>query len=310
MNTNAQFQTAKDSKKDEFYTQYIDIEKEISYYSDIFRDKVVYCNCDNPDWSEFWNYFHRNFTRLGLRQLLATYIDEYPYAAIYSGGNDDATAVCVKVPLKGNGDSRSEECIRYLQMADVVVTNPPFSLFRPFLSTLMQYKKQFLIIGNINEITCKEVFPLIQNNEMWLGASIHSGDREFRVPQDYPLTATGFRVDSEGNKYIRVKGVRWFTNIDYDARHHSLELEKEYNSNDYQKYDGYDAINVNKTKDIPKDYDGQMGVPITFIDKYNPDQFKIIGLDRYIYGQDSHADKLFTVNGKLLYRRLIIQKRQ
>jgi len=180
--------------------------------------------------------------------------------------------------LKGDGDFRSDESIELLKEADIVVTNPPFSMFREYLAQLIFYRKNFIIIGNVNCITYKEVFPLIKDNKMWMGASIHSGDREFRVPDSYPLNASGTRIDEKGNKYIRVKGVRWFTNLDYNERHEDLDLYKEYNSEEYPKYDNYDAINVNKTAEIPCDYDGVMGVPITFLDKYNPDQFEIIGL--------------------------------
>jgi hypothetical protein len=180
--------------------------------------------------------------------------------------------------LKGNGDYASGECLNYLKQSDIVVTNPPFSKFRSYLATLIEYDKKFLIIGNVNAITYKEVFPLIQNNQLWLGASIHSGDREFRVPDDYPLKASGTKVDDEGHKYIRVKGVRWFTNLDYKQRHEDLILYKHYLADDYLKFDNYDALDVDKTADIPLDYSGNMGVPITFLDKYSPDQFEILGI--------------------------------
>lgn len=225
------------------------------------------------------------------------------YKATYDGNE------IKKEPLQCNGDFRSEECIDILDKSDIVVTNPPFSLFREFVATLINHDKQFLIIGNINSIICKELFPLIKDNKMWLGASIHSGDRKFNVPDDYPLEAAGCGIDSNGKKFIRVKGVRWFTNLDYLARHETLALSKTYSPEEYPTYDGYNAINVNKTKDIPCDYDGEMGVPITFIDKYNSDQFEIINLDRYIFGYDTHSDKLFTVNGKRLYKRIIIRKK-
>jgi hypothetical protein len=189
----------------------------------------------------------------------------------------------VFIPLKDDGDFRSKECVELLKQADIVVTNPPFSLFREYIAQLMKYKKKFLIIGNINAVSYKEIFPFIRDNKMWLGASIHSGDREFRVPDDYPLTAAGYRVDSEGNKYIRVKGVRWFTNLDYEARHEILTLYKKYTPKEYPKYDNYDAIEVSKTSDIPMDYDGVMGVPITFLDKYNPDQFEIVDINPHFF---------------------------
>lgn len=179
--------------------------------------------------------------------------------------------------LKGDGDFRSDECIELLKEADIVVTNPPFSLFRDFVSVLMEHKKDFIIIGNQNAITYKEIFPYFMSNKLWLGASIHSGDREFRVPDSYPLEASSCRVDENGIKYIRVKGVRWFTTLEYEERHEDLVLYKSYNPSDYPTYDNYEAINVDKTSDIPCDYSGIMGVPITFMDKYNPEQFEIIG---------------------------------
>ncbi|MBR6520925.1 MAG: DNA methyltransferase, partial [Paludibacteraceae bacterium] len=177
-----------------------------------------------------------------------------------------------------NGDFRSEECVELLKQSDIVVTNPPFSLFREYIAQLDEYKKKFLIIGNVNAISYKESFRLIKGGKMWLGASIHSGDREFQVPDSYPLNAAGCRVDEQGRKFIRVKGVRWFTNLDYKERHEDLILYKQYTSEEYPYYENYNAINVDKTSDIPCDYDGAMGVPITFLDKYNPDQFEIIGL--------------------------------
>jgi hypothetical protein len=182
------------------------------------------------------------------------------------------------VELKADGDFRSAESIELLKQADIVVTNPPFSLFRDFITQLDEYDKKFVIIGNVNAITYKETFRLIKENKLWLGASIHSGDREFGVPDDYPLTAASSRIDEDGNKFIRVKGVRWFTNLDYKERYEDLILYKNYAPEEYPKYENFDAINVNKTKDIPSDYDGYMGVPITFLDKYNPEQFEIIGL--------------------------------
>lgn len=174
-------------------------------------------------------------------------------------------------PLKGNGDFRSIECIEFLKQADIVVTNPPFSLFREYIAQLIEYQKKFLIIRNVNAITYKGCFQLIKENKMWLGVSIHSGDREFQVPKDYPMMAAGQRIDEMGNHFIRVKGVRWFTNMDYKERHKDLNLYKHYTPEEYPKYDNYNSINVNKTTDIPMDYDGIMGVPITFLDKYNPE---------------------------------------
>ena len=179
--------------------------------------------------------------------------------------------------LKGDGDFRSDECIKLLKESDIVVTNPPFSLFNEYIAQLFQYKKDFLIIGNVNAINNRDIFPLVMDNKMWMGMSIHSGDREFRVPDSYPLNASNCRIDANGNKYIRVKGVRWFTNLDTKERHEKMILYKKYNPEEYPRYFNYDGIDVNKTSDIPGDYKGYMGVPITFLDKYNPEQFKIIG---------------------------------
>jgi hypothetical protein len=206
--------------------------------------------------------------------------------------------------LKGNGDFRSEECVELLKQADIVVTNPPFSLFREYLAQLVKYDKKFIILGNMNAITYKEVFPLIKENKIWFGASIHSGDREFQVPEFYPLNAAGSRIDENGNKFIRVKGVRWFTNIDYPQRHEDIILYKRYNSEEYPHYDNYDAINVNATNDIPYDYDGAIGVPITFLDKYNPEQFEII---KFRKGDD---EKDLSINGKCPYFRILIRKKK
>ena len=330
---------AKDAKKDEFYTQLTDIEKELKHYTEHFKDKVVFCNCDDPYESNFFKYFALNFNRLGLKRLIATC---YNGSAV-SGNEllldfgdtvDDPKKIAYKVEitevadvngdgainladiqylmqndknvtsiLKGNGDFRSEECVELLKQADIVVTNPPFSLFREYIAQLVKYEKKFLIIGNMNAITYKEVFPMIKNNTLWFGASIHSGDREFRVPDSYPLTAAGSRVDENGVKYIRVKGVRWFTNMDYPQRHEDLMLYKQYTPEEYPHYDNYDAINVNATNDIPCDYDGTIGVPITFLDKYNPNQFEII---KFRKGDD---DKDLSINGKCPYFRILIRKK-
>lgn len=314
---NIDLQKAKKEKKDEFYTQLVDIEKELKHYKDQLHGKVVYCNCDDPYESNFFKYFAANFNALGLKRLISTSYRESPIAGrqlpllemegLKPIKPKDAEPFKIEInevpdtdkdgainlddvklllehdkntvtPLKTNGDFRSSECIELLKQADIVCTNPPFSLFREYIAQLMEYNKKFLIIGSINIITYKECFKYIKNNQMWLGVSIHSGDREFRVPDDYPLEAAGYRVDNEGRKYIRVKGVRWFTNLDNDLRHEELVLYKKYEPDEYPKYENYDAINVDKVSDIPKDYDMDMGVPITFLDKYNPDQFEIIGL--------------------------------
>ena len=291
---NTNLTLAKANKKDEFYTQLSDIERELKHYKKHFKDKVVLCNCDDPRVSNFFHFFSCNFEKFGLKKLIATcyknqdsdlFSQNNSERAIYleytgdKNGNNvpDVSEIGIK-HLQGDGDFRSKECIELLKQADIVVTNPPFSLFREYVAQLVEYDKKFVIIGNLNALTYRDIFKLVKENKLWFGHSIHSGDREFRVPQDYPLNAAGSRVDEEGNKYIRVKGVRWYTNLDFNERHEDLILYKKYNEEEYPKYENFDAINVDVTKDIPVDYAGAMGVPITFIDKYNPDQFEIIGL--------------------------------
>jgi len=307
-------QAAKIAKQDEFYTQLDDIAKELKYYKQHFKGKVVLCNCDDPYESNFFKYFALNFNLLGLKKLIATCYNGSPIAGdelpllfeieesepkkiaykveiteVQDYNNDGAVNLTdvqyliqndknVLSLLKGNGDFRSQECIELLQEADIVVTNPPFSLFREYVTLLSKYDKKFLIIGNQNALTYKDCFKLISENKMWLGVSIHSGDREFMIPPTYEVRSKSLRVDAKGNRYIRVVGVRWFTNLDYPQRHEDLVLYKTYNPEEYPTFENYNAINVNKTGDIPIDYEGIMGVPITFMDKYNPDQFEILGM--------------------------------
>lgn len=286
MAKNADLNKANRAKKDEFYTQLTDIEKEMRHYIHHFKDKVVFCNCDDPETSNFWKFFELNFERLGLKKLIATHYEtdkpSYKLELIRDVSGDDKIdkADIVRTTLRQNGDFRSPECIEILQETDIVVTNPPFSLFREFVAQLIAYDKKFIIIGNQNAIHYKEIFPLFLNNQIWLGASIKSGDREFAVPDYYPLEASGCRVDEEGRKYIRVKGVRWFTNLDIDVRHEDMILYKHYTPEDYPKYVNYDAIEVGKSGDIPCDYYGKMGVPDTFLQMYNPEQFEIVGYGR------------------------------
>lgn len=264
------------------------------HYRAHFEGKTVLCNCDDPRVSNFFHFFAYGFEHLGLKRLITTcYKNRNP--DLFSR-NDDEQAVFLEYtgdkngnrvpdpeeigirPLKGDGDFRSAECIALLKQADIVVTNPPFSLFREYIGQLVAQDKKFLIIGNINAVTYKEVFPLIRDNRVWLGPSIRSGDRAFGVPDDYPLEAAGCGIDAEGRKFIKVKGVRWFTNLDFAERHEDLILHRRYRPEDYPRYANYDAIEVGKTADIPVDYDGAMGVPITFLDKYNPAQFEILGI--------------------------------
>ena len=309
MAANTNLNRAKNAKNDEFYTQLTDVSKELMHYKPHFKNKIVLCNCDDPTWSAFWKYFHLNFSVLGLKKLISTHYDKTQptYKMEYTGGDDNDIEVGVKTPLEGNGDFRNQECLDLLDEADIVVTSPPFSLFREYVDALMKHKKKFVILGNMNALTYKEVFPLFQNNTIWYGASIHSGDRKFYVPDSYPLEAAGCGIDEEGRRFIRVKGVRWFTNMDYAARHEKLTLWKNYSISDFPKYDDYDAINVDKYSEIPTDYDGIMGVPITFMDFYCPEQFEIIWLD----GTDT--SKWYgsgpAINGKKKYCRLFIRKK-
>ncbi|WP_317205990.1 adenine-specific methyltransferase EcoRI family protein, partial [Flavobacterium psychrophilum] len=291
---NKNLHSAKSNKKDEFYTQLSDIEKELKHYKNHFKDKVVLCNCDDPRVSNFFHFFSYNFERFGLKKLIATcyksqdadlFSENKSERAIYLEYDGDKNGDNIPNPeeigirhLQGDGDFRSKECIELLKQADIIVTNPPFSLFREYVAQLVEYDKKFVIIGNLNALTYRDIFKPVKENKLWFGHSIHSGDREFRVPEDYTLSASSSRIDEIGNKFIRVKGVRWYTNLDFNERHEDLILYKTYNEDEYPKYENFDAINVNITKDIPVDYSGAMGVPITFIDKFNPDQFEIIGL--------------------------------
>ncbi len=309
MADNKSLTAANKAKKDEFYTQLDDIASELKHYAAHFKGKTVLCNCDDPYESNFFKFFASKFNAWGLKKLIATCYKSSPVARGEFDFDGEGVSKAHKIVitkvddfngdgaidildveyllkndrntltlLKGDGDFRSAECVELLKEADIVVTNPPFSLFREYVAQLVQYGKKFLIIGNVNAITYKEVFPLFKENRLWLGASIHSGDRKFHVPDSYPLNAAGCGVDADGRKFIRVKGVRWFTNLDYKSRHEPLDLYKRYTPEDYPKYDNYDAVNVDKTSDIPMDYDGVMGVPITFMDKFCPEQFEIIGL--------------------------------
>ena len=328
MAKNADLSAAKTAKKDEFYTQLTDIEKEMRYYRKHFHGKTVLCNCDDPFESNFFKFFVLNFNRLGLKKLIATCYATSPIMGsqlLFYVGNDgqlsfsfddasihnDSTKRPYKaiVPtvydttgdggvhmfdvaelfrtgenqlteLEGDGDYASPECIELLKEADIVVTNPPFSKFKEYVATLMEYSKKFIIIGNLNAVTYKEILPLLKDNKVWIGPSIRSGDRKFYVPDDYPLNAAGCGIDEEGRRFIRVKGVRWYTNLDIRQRHESIILVKHYNPELYPSYETFPAIDVSSVSDIPCDYDGIMGVPKNFIDVYNPEQFEILGYER------------------------------
>lgn len=315
---NTDLQAANRAKKDEFYTQLPDIEKELKYYRKQFRGKVVYCNCDDPTVSNFYRFFHLNFARFGLKKLITTcYKNQQPNifsphdceAAVgveYTGNGTQPTVF----QLKEDGDFRSGECVELLRQADIVVTNPPFSLFREYIAQLMKHNKRFLVIGNMNATTYKEIFPLIKDNKLWYGASIKSGDREFGVPPHYPLTAASTRIDEDGNRFVRVKGVRWFTNLEHKKRNEELILYKNYSSDEYPQYDNYNAINVDKTAHIPVDYAESMGVPITFLDKHNPDQFEIVGMDRPLVTRLTGKQSRFRIKGKEIFARIVIRNKR
>ena len=288
---NSNLKKANRNKKDEFYTQLHDIEKELKFYKNHFKDKVVYCNCDDPRVSNFFKYFYLNFEHLGLKKLITTCyknqdIDLFSENSVeeavwieYSGEGNIENFDNIKVnKLRGDGDFRSQECIELLKEADIVVTNPPFSLFREYVAQLMEYNKSFLIIGNINCLSYKEIFSLIKNNKAWLGNGMGRWISGFIVPNDYDLYGTEAKIDSMGNRIVSTNNCLWLTNLDIDKRHTDLILYKKYSQEEYPKYVNFDAINCDKTSDIPCDYYDNIGVPITFLDKYNPLQFEIVAL--------------------------------
>lgn len=288
---NKNLQEARSSKKDEFYTQLPDIERELKHYKPHFQGKIVYCNCDDPRFSNFFHYFSHNFEKLGLKKLIATCYKNQDMDLFSQ--NDSEQAICLvydgdksgnNLPdrdeigithLKGDGDFRSDECIAILKQADIVVTNPPFSLFREYVAQLMEFDKQFLIIGSYNAITYKEIFKLIKEDRIWLGYGFKAGNAFFETPHPKEF-AKG--VYNEETGLVKFRNVTWFTNIDISKRHEDLILYETYSPEKYPTYDNYDAIEVSKTKDIPSDYYSAMGVPITFLDKHNPDQFEILGI--------------------------------
>lgn len=337
------------NRKDEFYTMYEDVEKEMVLHADQFVGKTVLCNCDDPFESAFFRFFVINFNKLGLGRLISTCYSHSSFSKSIGTYRNAYIAEITRVPkefdascngaldlnvlfnvegnnlrfLAGDGDFRSSECLEILKRADIVCTNPPFSLFREYISLLIEYGKSFIILGNMNAVTCKEVFPLFRDNKVWYGDSISSGDRKFFVPDDYPLEASGCGIDAVGRRYIRVKGVRWFTNLETPGRRVPLNLTNTYNPEGYPSYSNYNAIEVRKTMMIPKDYAGIMGVPITFLDKYCPSQFRILMLangnartnnsrdilDSVGYVQDkSDSGGVCMLNGKMTYARILIQR--
>lgn len=339
---NKNLNAAKTAKKDEFYTQLTDIERELQHYWQHFQGKTVLCNCDDPYESNFFKYFALRFNQLGLKKLICTCYDGSPITgtqlslfSLDAEGNEKKTAYKVEITevgdmngdgavdltdvehliqnnknvlsaLKGNGDFRSQECIELLKEADIVVTNPPFSLFREYIAQLMEHDKKFLVIGNQNAITYKEIFPLLMTDKLWLGNK--SGDMAFKVPEDYEPRETRYWQDETGQKWRSMGNICWYTNLDHNKRHEELDLVCRYSPEEYPTYDNYNAINVNKVDDIPNDYEGIMGVPITFLDKYNPDQFEIKGIDRYVEDNPRYGHR-FQLNSKEVYARILIRNK-
>ena len=324
MAKNASLGNARNNKEDEFYTQLPDIEKELSHYKEHFRGKTIMCNCDDPRISNFFRYFALKFNELELKRLITTCYksqdvdlfsqndcEKAVWLDYYGNPNDptstDFSTVEVK-ELKGDGDFRSPECIELLKQADVVVTNPPFSLFREYVDVLMKYGKKFLIIGSQNNITYKEIFKLFKENKIWLGYK--AGDMAFKVPEYYTPRETRYWEDETGQKWRSMGNICWYTNLDIAKRHEDIVLYKKYSEEEFPRYDNYDGIEVSKVCDIPLDYNGIMGVPITFLDKYNPKQFEIIGLDRYTVPKEFLVGGRVAVNGKPKYARILIKRKK
>ena len=320
---NNNLHSAKTNKEDEFYTQISDIEKELKHYKNHFKDKVVFCNCDDPRISNFFHYFSYNFEKLGLKKLITTcyknqdrdlFSQNDKEQAIYLEYEGDKNGDNVPNPeeiginfLKGNGDFRSKECVELLKQADIVVTNPPFSLFREYIAQLFDADKKFLIVGSQNNVTYKEIFAYFKENKVWLGNN--SGNMEFKVPDYYEPRQTRYWEDENGQKWRSLGNICLFTNLDISKRHENLILYKNYSPEEYPKYDNYNAINVNKVAEIPLDYAGIMGVPITFLDKYNPEQFEIIGIDRYVEDNPNYGRR-FSINGSEIYARILIKNKK
>ena len=316
--TNELLQKAKKLKSDEFYTQLSDIERELQYYKEHFYNKIVYCNCDDPQTSNFFKYFFSNFKELGLKKLIAacykeqvidlfnTETNSNGFFYEYTGNKEEKPNASNVIYFRGDGDFRSQESINLLKQSDIVVTNPPFSLFREYVAQLIKYDKKFLIIGNINAITYKEIFKLIKDNKAWLGINLGRGISGFIVPEHYELYGTETRIDNSGNRIISPNNCLWLTNLETFQRNEDIILTKKDigHEKEYPRYDNCNGINVNKTQDIPMDYAGLMGVPITFLHKFNPNQFEII---KFRKGDD---DKDLSINGKCPYFRILIRSKQ
>lgn len=327
---NKNLHRANREKNDEFYTQLVNIENELRHYQHHFKNKIIFCNCDDPKESNFFRYFALNFNFLGIRKLIATHFHaEHPtYKLVLdreldlnADGKIDLSDV-QKIPLQQNGDFRSPECIELLKEADIVVTNPPFSLFREYVAQLMEYEKKFVIIGNKNAITYKELFQLIKENKIWIGSTPMGVDMLFDVPEHNVENLLATKKEGSGYKFVegqikaRAQAI-WFTNLDHAKRHEMLALWATYSPENYPHYDNYDAIEVSKVKDIPKDWDGAMGVPITFLDKYNPEQFEILSSNDFRKNENvpfkTHGlikDKDGAINGKPTYVRILIKHKR
>lgn len=323
---NSNLHMSRSGKTDEFYTQLSTIEDELRHYRKYFKGKVVFCNADDPAIGEdgkdhfgdgaggytsnFFRYFQLNFRQLGIKKLITThYVANKPSYKFEIVSNDVGDQIAlpdyVKTPLKGDGDFRSPECLALLEESDIVVTNPPFSLMKEYLPLIVNSGKQFLILGNMNHAIIREIFGYFKENKVWLG--YNSGHFWFRVPDYYENKKTDFKVDESGQKWRRMGNICWFTNMDIDKRHEFLDLYKSYTRAEYPHYDQYDAINVNRTMDIPEDYYGIMGVPITFLDKYSPEQFEMLGVDRYVADNPCYGHR-FTIDGKETYARILIRR--
>lgn len=352
-NNNKALSNANRAKKDEFYTQLSDIENELRHYRQHFRGKTILCNCDDPYESNFFKYFAMNFNFFGLKKLICTCYASSPVVytqmsffgeeEVVGTSDDNRKPYKIEITevkdlngdgavdltdvelllqsvdgkpelLNGDGDFRSDECIELLKEADIVVTNPPFSLFREYVAQLIEYNKKFIIIGNQNAITYKEIFPLLKDNKMWIGYK--SGDMAFTVPNSYESRETRFWIDENGQKWRSLGNICWYTNLDIEKRHEDLILFRNYTPENYPHYDNYDAIEVSKVADIPCDYDGAMGVPITFMDKFNPEQFEILGatesegkgFSNGLWIEDSKVAQPL-INGERKYKRIFIKRK-
>lgn len=330
MAKNGSLGKARDAKEDEFYTQLNDISNELKYYKEHFKGKTVLCNCDDPRISNFFHYFSYNFETLGLKKLITTCYKNQERDLFSQNNSEKAISLeyCgekngSKIPtveeigireLQGDGDFRSKECIELLKEADIVVTNPPFSLFREYVAQLIEYNKKFLIIGSQNNVTYKETFQLLQENKIWLGYK--AGDMSFKVPDYYTPRETRYWQDETGQKWRSMGNICWYTNLEISRTHEILETGKRFASEKYERYENYDAIHIEAVTDIPMDYDGAMGVPVTFFTKYNPEQFKVLGLtdstDCSPEVEKVRIPNTFRgrgmINGKQKYARILIQK--